>query len=288
LVAGAPDAASVLSQARGENFPVASRLLPRQSRRHLLAIYGFARLADDLGDEATGDRSALLDWLEQELDLVYRGAPRHALTRELQASVREKALPREPFERLIEANRRDQHVHRYASAAALFEYCELSANPVGHLVLHVFEAATPDRLVLSDHVCTALQLTEHWQDVREDLARGRRYLPAEDLARFGCPESQLRGVSAGPAARALLRFEVARTRSLFDAGAPLVGTLHGAARLCIAAFVAGGRAALDAIERRDFDVLSGLARPRRLDFARRLAEVLRRERLGGRLATSEP
>jgi squalene synthase HpnC len=272
----AGDAAALLSRAKRENFPVALRLLSRAQRRHLLALYGFARLADELGDEAPGDRLALLAELDADLDRVFAGRqPRHELLRRLAPSVRALGLPEPPFRQLIEANRRDQRVVRYASWAELRGYCELSANPVGRLVLHVFGAATPDRLAASDAVCTGLQLVEHCQDVAEDLTCGRVYLPAEDLARFGCREDDLREPSADARVRALLRFEIERARALLAEGAPLVRSLRGRARLAVAGFVAGGRAAADAVEQRDFDVLAGAPRVRRRDLARRLLGALR-------------
>ena len=172
-----PDESAVLPLATQENFPVAARVLGRETGRHLMAIYGFARLVDQLGDEAEGDRLALLDSLEAELDRVYSGEPEHPIMRTLQASVRERGLPRGPFERLIAANRRDQVQARYATFDDLVDYCTLSANPVGELVLYVFGMATPERIALSDRVCTALQLVEHWQDVAEDFA-ARARLPA--------------------------------------------------------------------------------------------------------------
>ena len=272
----APAAAALLARARRENFPVALALLSRAQRTHLMAIYGFARLADDVGDEAEGDRPALLSELETDLGRVFAGRePLHPVLQRLAPTVRALRLPEPPFRRLIEANRRDQRVSRYATWAELRDYCAVSANPVGRLVLQVFGAATPDRFPASDAVCTALQLVEHCQDVVEDLARGRLYLPAEDLARFGCQESDLCAPVAGPGARALLRFEVERARALLDRGAPLVRTLRGRARLAIAGFIAGGRAAADAIERRGFDVLGGAPRPRRRDLLRRLVMALR-------------
>ena len=272
----APGAAAVLARARRENFPVALVLLSRAQRAHLMALYGFARLADDVGDETQGDRLALLDELAVDLGRVFADAePLHPVVQRLAPTVRALRLPEAPFRRLIEANRRDQRVSRYATWAELREYCAFSANPVGRLVLHVFGAATPERFPASDAVCTALQLVEHCQDVAEDLARGRLYLPAEDLARFGCQESDLRVPPASPRVRALLRFQVARARALLDSGAPLVRTLSGRARLAIAGFIAGGRAAADAIERRGFDVLSGAPRPRRRDLLRGLVTALR-------------
>lgn len=272
-----PDASAVLGKATTENFPVALRLLDGETRAHLLAIYGFARLADDLGDETSGERLAHLGWLQDELDRVYAGRPTHPLTERLAASVHARALPAEPFQQLIAANRRDQTVTRYETFADLVAYCELSANPVGHLVLLVFRTATPERVRRSDAVCTGLQLAEHVQDVVEDLARGRVYLPQEDLARFGCNEADLAAPRASEPVRRLLSFQVARARALLGSGAPLVGSLPGAARVAVAGFLAGGRAALDAIEAVGYDVLAHPSpRPRRSRLARHLLLTLAR------------
>ena len=254
---GAPAAEAVMARVRGENFPVASRVLPRRRRGDLLALYGFARLLDELGDSYDGDRVEALDWLEAELDRAFEGHARHPLMVALQPTLREHALAREPFVRLIEANRLDQHVSRYRSWEQLRGYCALSADPVGELVLAVFGVATPERIALSNSICTALQLLEHCQDVVEDLARGRVYLPAEDLERFGCPVEDLASANATSALRATVAFEVARARALLSDGAPLIDTLRGRARVAVAAFVAGGRSGLDAIERAGYDVLAG-------------------------------
>jgi squalene synthase HpnC len=299
-----PDAASVMARIRDENFPVAARALSRRHRRHLEAVYGFARLADELGDELAGDRLRALDWLEHELDRAYAGQARHPLLRGLQATLVECPLPRAPLVRLIDANRLDQRVARYETWEQLRSYCELSANPVGELVLCVFGLATPERVELSDRVCTALQLVEHLQDLGEDARRGRMYLPAEDLARFGCPPEQLarlvscadvsldlRGVPAGSSAqggeyadsaarlRDAISFETERARGLLAGGVQLVRGIHGRPRLAVAAFVAGGRAALDRIERAGFDVLGGVpraSRPRRLVALMRVLAESRR------------
>jgi squalene synthase HpnC len=261
-----------MARARGENFPVASRLLGRRVRAHLLALYGFARLVDELGDSFDGDRPAALDWLEADLDRAYRGDAEHPLLRRLQPTLRECDLPREPFVRLIEANRMDQRVNRYDTWEQLRAYCELSANPVGELVLGVFNQATPARVALSNDICTALQLTEHCQDVAEDLSRGRVYLPAEDLTRCGCTLADLSDPHTGGSLRKALAFECARARDLLARGAPLIGELRGIrARLAVTAFVAGGRAALEAIERADYDVLAG---PPRAGSARRAQALL--------------
>jgi squalene synthase HpnC len=271
---GLPRPESILDQARAENFPVALRVLPREVRRHLLAIYGFARLADELGDEAPGDRLAQLDWLEADLDRAYAGNPEHPLLQRLAPTLTALALPRQPFLDLIQANRQDQRVRRYASYAELEQYCQLSATPVGRLVLQVFGVATPERVALSDAVCTGLQLVEHCQDVAEDLARDRIYLPAEDLARFGCRESDLRGASANPALRDLLCFQMERVRGLLEAGERLIGTLAGWPRLAVAGFTAGGYAAVDSIRRCDFDVLRRSPRTRRQDVLRHALRLL--------------
>jgi squalene synthase HpnC len=277
---GAPSAGEVMARAAGENFPVASRLLGRAVRSHLLAVYGFARLVDELGDSAPGDRLVALDWLQQDLDRAYEGRAEHPLMARLQPTLRACALPRDPFVRLIEANRADQRVSRYETWEQLRGYCALSANPVGELVLGVFGMATPERIAFSDAICTALQLAEHCQDVAEDLAAGRIYLPAEDLASFGCtPEHLLaadggEGEHHGGPLRAVLAFEVARARELLAEGAPLIDELRGRERLAVAAFVAGARAALDAIERSGYDVLSGPPRAGRWRRAQALARVL--------------
>jgi squalene synthase HpnC len=253
--AAAPAAHDVMAKAGRENFPVALFVLSRDIRRHLRAIYGFARLVDDVGDEVAGDREALLDELEADLERVYSGAPRHPLMARLAVSVAELGLPREPFQRLIQANRQDQHVTRYETFQDLEQYCDLSANPVGRLVLNVFGRATVERIEWSDSVCTGLQLAEHWQDVGEDYGRGRVYLPQEDLQRFGVEEDELAADAPSERLQDLLAFEVERGRRLLDPGIELVRSLAGRAKLAVAGYVGGGRAAFDAIESSGYDVL---------------------------------
>jgi squalene synthase HpnC len=242
---GVPDARAVMARAAAENFPVAARLLSPRRRRALLAVYGFARLADELGDELRGDRLAALDWLEDELDRAFARRAEAPLLRSLQRAVVECGLPREPFARLIEANRVDQRVSRYETWEQLQGYCELSANPVGELVLAIFDLHTPERVRMSDSVCTGLQLTEHLQDIGEDRRRGRFYIPREDLDRLGN-------------LRATVEFEVRRARGLLWAGAPLAASIPDwRPKLAIAAFAAGGLAALEQIERAGCEVLAG-------------------------------
>ena len=278
-VAGSRDVVStpVLAKARDENFSVAPLFLPRRIRAHMLALYGFARLVDDLGDEAGddesgGDRLALLDWAEAELDRAAAGHATHPIFRRLTPTLQTCRLDLQPFRDLIQANRVDQTVHAYQTFDDLLAYCALSANPVGRLVLAVLGMATPERFRWSDNVCSALQVAEHCQDVAEDAARGRVYLPAADLAYFGCDPADLRAPVASPALRGVLRLEVGRARGLLASSVPLAASLHGRARLLIAGFAAGGGAALDAIEANDFDVMARACPPRK---ARTVTRTLR-------------
>ncbi|MEV5693344.1 squalene synthase HpnC [Micromonospora globbae] len=270
-----------LAQARAaENFPVALRVLPARYRRHLIAVYAYARHVDDLGDEpqAPGvDRTAELDRIEAELRALYTGrAVSHPVVRALAPTVTGCGLPLDALVRLVEANRVDQRVTRYATFAQLVDYCTLSANPIGELVLHVFGQAGPARRQLSDRICTALQLVEHLQDVAEDHRRGRVYLPAEDLDRFGVTEEDLGRPAATAPLRELIAFEAERARAWLDAGAPLVSALHGWARLAVGGYLAGGRATLDALAEADHDPLRAAVRPRRRRVLRRyLAATVR-------------
>ena len=276
----------VLANASGENFPVALKMIPARYRAHLFALYCFARLTDDLGDQAKAAgqdtnafRLKLLDDFQADIDRIYNGEqPLTPALLPLADTVRACDIPQAPFNALIQANRQDQLITRYPTYQDLEQYCTLSANPVGQVVLYIFDAATPDRIALSDKICTALQLVEHWQDVAEDLGDGRIYLPAEDLARFGVTEQDLAASTANGKVKDLLRFEVGRARQLLDDGAPLVGTLHGAARLAVAGYVAGGRAALAAVERHGYDVLASTPRPGKPTMLRKLGSTYLRGR----------
>jgi squalene synthase HpnC len=281
-MAEAPSAAEVLARAGGENFPVASFLFPRELRPHLMSVYGFARLVDQLGDEVGADaaeRLGLLDWLDGEVDAVYRGsAPSHPLMRRLSWTIERFSIPRGPFDRLIAANRQDQTVTRYATYRDLLAYCDLSANPVGELVLYLCRSVTPEHVALSDATCTGLQLLEFWQDIGEDAARGRVYVPQEDLARFGYDEDRLLGGVADDAFRAVMAFEAGRTREALERGRPLGGRLPGRIGLAVRLFTAGGLAGLDDLARRQFDTLRDNAhasKVRRAAFAfRELARAM--------------
>ena len=260
-----PDLASAyryctqLAKSHYENFTVVSWFMPRGLRPHLSAVYAFCRHTDDLGDEAAGDRLALLDAWERELELCYGGAPKHPVLVALQDTIAQYGIPDEPFRKLIEANRMDQRQHRFSSYGELLHYCEHSANPVGLMVLYVLGYDDEERQRLSDATCTALQLANFWQDVRRDWEMGRVYIPQEDMARFGYTEEELAGGVVNDRFRALMRFEVERAEELFRQGLPLARKLHGLARLDVALFSKGGLAVLAAIRRQGYDVLS--ARP---------------------------
>ncbi|MFE3946014.1 squalene synthase HpnC [Streptomyces sp. NPDC059118] len=292
---------STLDKAADENFPVAPFFLPRAWREDLMAVYGYARLVDDIGDGdlAPGgadarhlgldpvraeDRLAMLDAFETDLRRVFDTSgdgPRHPLLRALRPTVRRCALTPEPFLGLIEANRQDQKVRRYATYDELLAYCELSANPVGRLVLQITGTASPERVRRSDAVCTALQIVEHLQDVTEDLGRDRIYLPADDMARFHVTEADLARPSGGASVRSLVAYEAERARELLNEGTPLVGSVHGRLKLLLAGFVGGGRAALTAIAAAGFDVLPGPPKPTKPSLLREVGVVLRRARREG-------
>lgn len=265
------------ARASGENFPVVSLLAPRRAQPHLRAIYGFARLVDTLGDEAAGNRLALLDALEAELDACYEGMPRTQLMQRVHATIRSHSLPREPFARLIEANRIDQSVHRYATWEDVRWYCSHSAEPVGRLVLGIYgRLGEPELVEMSDDVCTGLQLTNFLQDPPRDYALGRIYLPQEDLERFGVEERDFAGDGSANLVQ-LMRFEAERARGLLGPGITLGRAMGGRAGASVALFARGGLAALAALERAGWDVFSGRPAPSRWTFARlTVAQLVRR------------
>ncbi|WP_055588157.1 squalene synthase HpnC [Peterkaempfera griseoplana] len=230
-------------------------------------------------EEETEFRLALLDGLERDLDRVFAivlgtgglEQARHPLMRALVPLVENRGLSAEPFRNLIQANRVDQQTVRYARYEDLLGYCELSANPVGRLVLSIAGVSTPERVERSDAICSALQVIEHLQDVAEDRARGRIYLPAEDLDRFGVTETDLAAPTASERVRDLVAFQARRAGTLLDHGAPLVGSVRGRLRLLLAGFTAGGRAALGAIHAAGYDVLPGPPKPAKSRLLREAA-----------------
>ncbi len=239
-----------------ENFTVASVLLPRKLVPHFHAVYAYCRWADDLADETAGgaESLALLDWWRGELNAAYDGEPRHPVLVALRETLRRFDIPRSLFLDLLVAFKQDQRKKTYATFDELLAYCRNSANPVGRLVLHLFECFDEERGRLSDEVCTGLQLANFWQDVARDHAIGRVYLPEEDRRRFDYRDEDLAARRFTPAFRELLRFEVERTRGFFERGRCLVNDLPRRARIDVDLFVRGGEATLDAIEAVGFDV----------------------------------
>jgi phytoene synthase len=241
-----------------ENFPVASLLLPAAQRGPIEAIYRFARSADDFADEGEltpQERLERLDAYRSALHGIARGeAPGEPLFAELARLVRSRGLPLQLLHDLLDAFSQDVLKQRYADFGELLEYCRRSANPVGRLLLHLFGAATPDNLAQSDAVCTALQLANFWQDVAIDYAKGRIYLPQDEMARYGVSEQQLAERRCDGAWRALIGFQLERTRAMFLSGAPLGRRLPGRIGLEIRATVQGGLRVLDKIAAAEGDV----------------------------------
>jgi squalene synthase HpnC len=266
-----PEVAPTLDEARAwcqrlaethyENFHVATWFLPKALRPHFHAIYAYCRVSDDLGDEVGGaaEALALLEQWGEELDACYAGNARHPVFVALAETIRECSIPKEPFADLLTAFRQDQTVTRYETMDDVLKYCQYSANPVGRLVLYACGEAGEEKLQLSDATCSALQLANFWQDVREDYARGRVYLPQKDMEFFHVSDAILAEGIATPEFRGLMRFEVECARDLFEQGLPLIGMVNRDLALDLDLFSRGGLEILHAIEKRDYDVLG--ARP---------------------------
>jgi len=244
-----------LARSHYENFTVLSRFVPRNVRDDLAVLYAYCRTVDDLGDEAPGDRLALLDRYEAQLDAAYGGRPTHPVLVALQQTISRFDLPREPFARLIEANRIDQRVSRHEDFEGLLHYCTHSANPVGRLFLMLYGYRDEERFALSDATCTALQLANFWQDIKRDAQIGRVYLPQDEMAEYGVRDDDLLAERASDGLRRLVRFQVERTRRFFADGLPLLDRVHGRLRVDLALFSRGGLAVLDAIDRQGHDTL---------------------------------
>jgi squalene synthase HpnC len=256
------------ARGRQENFTVVSWFLPRPLRPHFFALYAFCRMTDDLGDEAEGDRLALLDAWEADLRACYAGRREQPIFVALGRTIDVCAIPEDLFLRLIEANRMDQRITRFPTYADLEDYCRHSATPVGRMVLHALGYRDEHRQELADATCIGLQLANFWQDVTVDLVKGRIYIPQEDMERFGYGEAKLRAGVVNDAFRALMRFEVGRARELFARGRALEDLVDRRARIDVRLFRLGGEAVLDAIEAQDYDVLTRRPRTSRATKAR--------------------
>jgi squalene synthase HpnC len=260
-----------VSVAHYENFPVASLLVPKALRPAIVAIYRFARAADDLADE--GDvppaaRLAALDRYGSALDAIGDGnPPAEPPFPELAAAIARHRLPLEPFRDLLSAFRQDVATSRYATAERLFDYCRRSANPIGRLLLRLYRAEAPANLAASDAICSALQLINFWQDIAADWRRGRLYLPAEDLARFGVTEAHVAQARCDDAWRALMAYESQRTRALLESGRSLTRALPWRLRLELSGVLAGGHRILDGIDAVGGDVFRRRPKLSRADWA---------------------
>ncbi|MGO9316562.1 MAG: squalene synthase HpnC [Terracidiphilus sp.] len=263
-----------LAESHYENFHVASWFLPRDLRPHFYSIYAYCRVSDDLGDEVGNPEQALalLDLWGRELDACYEGRARHPVFVALAETIRECFIPKEPFADLLVAFRQDQIVTRYETIEDVLAYCRYSANPVGRLVLYACGELSEDNFRLSDFTCTALQLANFWQDVREDYAKGRIYIPKNDMEVFRVSEEQIAESVCTPEFRGLMRSEVDYARELFEQGLPLIGRVNRDLALDLDLFSRGGLEILRAIERQGYDVLS--ARPA-ISKSRKLALLLR-------------
>jgi squalene synthase HpnC len=265
-----------LAHSHYENFSVASWFLPGPLRQHFFNVYAYCRISDDLGDEV-GDTAAslqLLDQWETELDACYDGHPRHPVFVALAETVRKFEIPEHEFSDLLTAFRQDQTITRYETFSDLLGYCRYSANPVGHLVLYLCGYHDSERQLLSDYTCTALQLANFWQDVSVDFAKGRIYLPLEDLRRFGVNQEVIRDGENTSAFREMMRFEVARAREWFRQGLPLIAKVDRALAIDIELFSRGGQEILNAIERQHYGVLGrrpAISKTRKLVLVARAA-----------------
>jgi squalene synthase HpnC len=240
-----------LAKSHYENFTVGSVFLPRGTARHVYAMYAFARTTDDLGDEAQGDRPSLLNAWQRDLE---RDEPEHPILPAVKDTMRTFDMPAEPLLKLIDANRMDQKTTRYRTFKDLAYYCDHSANPCGRMLLYVFGVRDEESMRLSDATCTALQLTNFWQDVSIDFLKGRVYIPQDDLVRAGVTEDDLARGTVDDRWRKLMSFEIERTRGLFDVGLPLADRLAGRAKFDVRLFSMGGMRILDLIEKADYDV----------------------------------
>ncbi|MGD9857094.1 MAG: squalene synthase HpnC [Planctomycetaceae bacterium] len=240
-----------LAESHYENFPVASRLLPRALRQHFCNVYAYCRWADDLGDEI-GDpqRSlALLAWWREQLEHCYQHEARHPVFVALRRTITEFDIPQQPFEDLISAFEQDQTVHEYETFDQLRDYCRRSADPVGRIVLSLGRASRDQTVCWSDSICTGLQLANLWQDVSRDADVGRVYLPREDRERFGYAAEMLARRETNAPFLRLMQFEVDRTRHLLQSGLPLVDAVRGRMQVDIDLFIRGGLQILREIER---------------------------------------
>lgn len=271
-----------------ENFPVGSRFIPKGLRPHVCSIYAFARAADDFADEPglkPAQRLRCLDRWQSNLDACLT-APRGPVFTALAETIRAFDLPTQLLKDLLSAFRMDVTTPRHETFEDLLSYCRYSANPVGRLILHLFGYRDERRCLLSDAICSALQLTNFWQDVSVDFSRGRIYIPQDDMKRFAVTEEDLAKKRVTPGFCRLLDLEIARTEALFNRGRCLSETVTGRLRLELRAICLGGLRILDKIRHNDFDVFDRRPRITAWDRARLLLLALRPRLFGTGTSTS--
>ncbi len=262
-------------RAHHEIYPVASRLVPAAIRPHLMAVYAFARSADDFADEPEyeGRRMEALDRWDDELHRAAHGEATHPVFVALADTIEKRDLTVPPFEDLLSGFRMDMDVRRYATFSALRGYTARSAEPAGRLLLGLFGYRQPEFVRFADEISTALQLTSFWQDLAADAARDHIYVPAEDLHFFGVTEAEIKALKPTKGIRDLLRYQVARTRALYERGRPLLGRLGNDLKLELALIWLVGSAILDKIEDADYDVFSQRPTIGRRDKAKIMAKA---------------
>lgn len=265
-----------LARSHYENFSVATWFLPERLRQHFCNVYSYCRISDDLGDEVGNPTASLelLDQWETELNACYAGNPRHAVFVALSETIQKFDIPKQPFSDLLKAFRQDQTITRFPTFQDVLNYCRYSANPVGHLVLYLCGYRDAERQKFSDFTCTALQLANFWQDVTPDYAKGRVYIPLEDLQKFGISEADIAGEKNSAAFCEMMRFEVTRAREWFERGLPLVKQVDKELAVDIELFSRGGQEILNAIEKQKFAVLGNrpsISKPRKLALVARAA-----------------
>lgn len=239
-----------------ENFSIVSLLLPSKLVPHFYAVYSFCRWADDLGDETGGGQPALefLRWWRMELDDCYQGRPYHPIFVALQVTIKKFRLPQQLFKDLIFAFEQDQLVLEYQSYDQLLHYCKYSANPVGRLVLMMWESFSEEKAIYSDHICTALQLTNFWQDVARDYDMGRIYIPADFRKTFGYNNFDFNNRVYNPAFLAMMEDLVTRSEEMFALGRPLLSMVPQARKMDLELFIEGGSAILGKIKQIEYKV----------------------------------
>jgi squalene synthase HpnC len=257
-VARAYEYCDAFARAHHESYPVASRLVPADLRPHMIALYAFGRAADDFADEPEyeGRRTEALDTWHEELYRCFHGEATHPVFIALADTIEKRSLTHPPFDDLLSAFRTDMEVHRYPTFGSLRGYTARSAEPVGRLLLSLFGYRDPDLVRFADEISSALQLTNFWQDVAADAARDHFYIPAEDLHFFEVTEADIKALKPTRPIRDLLRYEVARTRALYERGRPLLFKLGSDLRLELGLIWLIGTALLDKIESADFDVFT--------------------------------